>query len=150
MSNTAFLLADDELRSLSMFSPIIKVTSHAGSTVFVTKYKQVYVLGNNERQQLGFADKQILIPQLIPIQNVVDATINELKTLLVTENNDLFAMGNYSYMALGFKPTDLLGQAEPRLVPPDRYANEKILFVAPAFSFSCVVTDKSLFVMGQK
>ena len=150
MSNTAFLLVNDELTSLSIYSPIVKATYQGGSTLFVTQDKQVYVLGNNDLQQLGFLDPIIQTPLLLPIQNVVEIATNEQKTLIVTENNDLFVMGKHAYNALGFKSEDIISQPEPRLVPPDRYANEKILFVAPAFSFSCIVTDRSLFVMGQK
>ncbi len=143
-----FKREDTTITPLPVFSSIIKVTTYDEGTLFLTQEKQVFVLGKNNRKQLGVKQENVSTPTKLDLENVIDVGTNEGKTLFIVEGNKLYGCGSNGYNALGLDDTTM--DTSIVEIPSTRYENEKLLFVAPAFSFSILITDKSLFILGQK
>jgi alpha-tubulin suppressor-like RCC1 family protein len=111
---------------------------------------RVYAIGRNTCLGLPNEPSYIISPTELPITNVADVSTSEGKTLVLTSNNILYGVGVNSNFALGF---NIL---EPKIkeltqIPPSNYNYEKIVAVAPAYSYSVVATEQSnLYVFGQK
>jgi alpha-tubulin suppressor-like RCC1 family protein len=148
MSNkfcTFFVDNFGEKTNLNIYN-VTKIVSYETSTLFLTN-GSVFGIGKNDKRQLGLPGSNVHEITLLALEDVVDVSMNEGRTLFITKKNQLFGAGSHWYSALGHL-SDTAGDT-PMLIPSDRYNNEKLLFGAPAFSFSVIVTDKSLFVLGQ-
>lgn len=149
---TSYVTKYDENTSTSVDIPfsIKKVSAYGGSIMFLTREGRVFALGTNVNCCMGGEGDDITTPKELKISNVIDVATSDNKTLLVTKDNVLYGCGGNDYTALGLQGKGSVIRTLT-VVPSRVYNNEKILFVAPAYSFSIVVTEESnMFLLGQK
>ena len=129
---------------------IKKVTAYSSSVLFLTREGRVFALGQNVSNCLGVEGESIDTPTELPISHVTDVGTSDSKTLLITEDNILYGCGGNDYTALGLQGHGSVIR-KLTVVPSRVFNHEKVLLVAPAYSFSIVVTEQSkMYLLGQK